>query len=355
MRLQFQSIARQVAAALRTEIEQGTWRDALPGERALAARLQVSRRTLRKALAQLRTDGVLSTRPSSATTVARRAGRAAPRTSNTVALLLPEPLEGVRPFTVLWVYRLMSLLQDRGLHLEVFSGAKYYRPNAARALHRLVRTNVACCWLLARSNRSLQTWFAESGQPALVVGTAHPGVPLASVDIDHRALCRHAAGQFARHGHATLCLMLEEIDHAGDQESELGFREGLKPGATALVCRVPRSRAAIIRELKRLLNLRTPPTGFLFSNSYTYLTVQSYLAEAGHLPPRDISLVARDVEPFLEFLHPEPAFYRISPDRMARALNAALRRVLGRDRTIFATRIMPEFVAGASLGAAPRS
>jgi DNA-binding LacI/PurR family transcriptional regulator len=355
MKVQLQNMATQVAGALRAEIERGTWRQILPGERLLAARLQVSRKTLRKALAQLRADGVLSTTPSCATVVSARKQRRTPAVSTRVALLLPEALEGARPFTVLWVNRLMSLLQDRGLQLEVFSGTKYYGPSAGRALHRLVQTNPACCWLLARSNGSLQNWFVHSGYPALVVGTAHAGVALPSVDIDHPALCRHAAGQFVRHDHTTLCLVLEQIDHAGDHESERGFREGLKGRATPIICRWPRAYAPIVRELQRLLSLTTPPTGFLFANSYTYLTVQSYLAGKGKLAPRDISLLARDAEPFLDFLHPSPALYRTSPDKMARALNTAIRRVLSGERSAFTIRIMPDFIPGASLGPAPKS
>ena len=50
---------------------------------------------------------------------------------------------------------------------------------------------------------------------------------LPSVDIDHRALCRHSAALFLRHGHRQLALFLERGGHGGDVESEQGFREGL--------------------------------------------------------------------------------------------------------------------------------
>ena len=48
----FTSLSTQVADALREKINAQTWTEWLPSERALAETLQVSRKTLRKALAQ---------------------------------------------------------------------------------------------------------------------------------------------------------------------------------------------------------------------------------------------------------------------------------------------------------------
>jgi LacI family transcriptional regulator len=50
-----------VAARIAAEIGKGTWGDWLPGERALAQSLQTSRKTIRKALAQLQRDGAIKT------------------------------------------------------------------------------------------------------------------------------------------------------------------------------------------------------------------------------------------------------------------------------------------------------
>lgn len=354
MPLKFQSIAAQAAQAIRAEIEHGTWGRHLPGERQLAERFQVSRKTVRKALAELRTAGVLRTERSRGSQLAPRRGlRRAPNPR--VALLLPEPLERSRPFTALWVTHLMSLLQAAGHPLQIFHGAKYYGVSGARSLVRLTSTHSARCWIVARSNRSVQQWFAASGRPALICGSAHPGVALPSVDVDHRALCRHSASLFLRHGHRRLALFLEHGGHGGDVESEQGFRAGLASTGTAaepLVCTPERNAASIIRELRRLLALPDPPTGLLLSNSYSYLTVMSYLASLGRRVPHDMSVVSRDEETFLRFLHPTPTYYSTPPAKFARALHQALRRILDGDRSPFAIRIMPDLVKGESVGPA---
>jgi len=355
MPLQFQTIASQVAAAVRDGIARRTWVDALPGERQLAERFQVSRKTIRRALAELREAGLLDTRRNrgSCITAPRGRRRAA---GAALALLLPQPLEASRPYTALWVAHLLTLLQAGGAPLRLFHGAKYFGHDAARSLARLTRENSARAWIVGGSNLPLQRWFAASGVPAIIAGSAHAGVALPSVDTDHRALCRHSAALLLRQGHRRLALFLEHGGHAGDAESEQGFREGLagaRGAAEPLVCFPERSAPSIIREIRRLLALPRPPTGWLVSNSYAYLTVQSYLASVGLRVPADVSVVSRDEERFLRFLHPVPTFYSTRPARFAQVLHQGLRRVLAGDPSAFALRIMPDLVPGGSVGPAP--
>jgi DNA-binding LacI/PurR family transcriptional regulator len=353
MALEFRSIAAQVADALCAEIGDRVWTGMLPGERALAEKYQVSRKTLRKALAHLREQGLVTTGRSRGSEVclARRRRRVA--TSPRIALLLPEPLEASRPYTSLWVNRLMVLLHDIGHPLEIHTGSKFYGQHAGRSLSRLCAAHPSRCWLIARSNRALQEWFVSSGVPAIITGSAHPGVRLPSVDIDHRALCRHSATLFLRHGHRRLALFLEPGGHAGDAESAAGFGEGVASKADAaepLVCMPERTPGSIIRESKRILARSDPPTGWLVSNSYSYLTVLSYFASIGLRVPHDVSVVSRDAETFLRFMHPTPTYYSTAPTRYARAVHQAVKRVLAGVMDPFSIRIMPDLVPGSSVG-----
>jgi LacI family transcriptional regulator len=248
----------------------------------------------------------------------------------------------------------MVLLHEMGHPLEIITGSKYYSPHAGRSLSRLCATHPSVCWLIARSNRALQEWFAANGVPAIVTGSAHPGVRLPSVDIDHRALCRHSAALFLRHGHRRLALFLEAGGHAGDAESAAGFSEGVASAPDApepLVCMPERTPASIIRESKRLLARPDRPTGWLVSNSYSYLTVLSYFASIGLRVPHDISVVSRDEETFLRFMHPTPTYYSTKPTRYAQAVHQAIKRVLSGVTDPFTIRIMPDLIPGSSVGA----
>lgn len=353
MQIQLKTMAAQVATALRAEVLRGTWRSTLPGERQLAERLQVSRKTLRKALAALRSEGFLTTLPNRASMIAaRRKGNSAATTTR-IALLLPDSLEGSRPFTILWVNRLMSLLQDRGLQLEIFTGSNFYGPNPSSRLSRLTRANPARCWLLARSTLPMQRWFSESGLTALICGSAHDHVALPSVDIDHRALCHHAASTLLRAGHQRMAVFFEAANNAGDAESRDGFTDGLRAGGVEtpppIIVRVERQPTMVAREMKRMLALPHPPTAMLLFHSETYLTVSGYLGHVGVRVPRDVSLICRDEEPFLKFVYPAPARYEVRAGQFAAKLSQALKRIDEGERSHFCIRIMPTFVRGESL------
>lgn len=349
----FQSISAQVADTLRQELQSGTWTNQLPGERRLSERLGVSRKTLRKALAMLRAEGMLQTRGNRTSPLVQVKGAATGRQVKRVALLIPEPMEQARPFTVLWVNHLMGLLHNADMSLEIVAGWKYFGSRATHSLQKLLSQHPARCWLLARSHRPMQQWFAGCGARALVAGSTHEGVDLPSVDIDHHALCRHAALTFIRQGHRKLALFLEKAGHGGDIDSERGFIDGVRQqedAAPPLICRPGKGTAAIIRELKRVQTMHSPPTGYLLSNSLSYLTVQSYLASQGLRVPQDVSLISRDEEPFLTYLHPEPTRYAIAPVKFAMSLFQAIKRVVGHGvLKRFDIRIMPDFIKGGSI------
>jgi len=99
-----------------------------------------------------------------------------------------------------------------------------------------------------------------------------------------------------------------------------------------------------------LMALPEPPTAFVLSNSFSYLTAASYLASLGKRIPEDISLISRDQEPFLEHLHPLPSRYYYSPLKFSRAMFHALEEAM-RQRKKFLSRVrnMPDFLSGESV------
>lgn len=357
MQLKFRSFSEQVSEILRQEIRTGTWKEILPGERILAARLQVSRKTLRRALAELRKEGLVATKSGRSTLIRRRSGQQANKTR--VALLLPAPLEVARPFTILWVNRLMALLQDRGLYLDIIHGPQYYGPKVAQPLGRLTASHPARAWILAGSVIAMQEWFEESEIPTVLSGSPHHGIDLPSVDLDHKAQCRHAATVFLRAGHRNLALFLDRGGRAGDVESSDGFSEGAAGQARVTVMPIAKSGPSggtepLIRTVRRLLAMKPRPTGWLLANAAHYLTVVSYLGSLGLKVPDDVSLISRDEEPFLRHLHPLPTHYSTSPVRFAKQLNRALQRLESGSMDAFSLRIIPDLAAGRSV-APPKS
>ncbi len=354
----FASLTAQVAAALREEIDRGVWSEWLPGERTLTETLQVSRKTLRKALAQLQREG----RVESVHGLGNRIVATASATSSdspsepVVALLTPDPLERMRPYTSLWVNHLKTLLIEKGARLRAFDGRKFFTRHPAKGLEKLLSQQPAACWLLANSTEATQQWFSDRAIPCVVAGSCHPGVDLPQADLDHYALCRHAAGVLLGAGHRRVALLNERSGRAGDLESEAGFIAGVRESphgdALPLVIHHEHSPASLGKVVHRLLEMPSPPTALLLSNAASYLTVTSVLAQRGLRVPRDVSVVSRDDEPFLEFLVPPPTRYATNPHAFAKRLLKPLLQLLAGETVVpRSTRILPAYTKGGSLGA----
>ncbi|MDR1012146.1 MAG: substrate-binding domain-containing protein [Opitutaceae bacterium] len=353
----FISLPVQVADALRQGIGQGAWKEWLPGERALGETFQVSRKTLRKALAQLREEGIVRAEHGLGNRiVAPGAGRARKADAERiVALLTPDPIEHMRPHTLLWINRLKSLLIENGAKLLAFDGHKYFGRQPGNALKKLVAQQSASCWLLANSTKTAQRWFCERKLPCVVAGSCHTGIDLPYVDLDHYALCRHAAGVLLAAGHVRVALLNGCSGRAGDMESEAGFVAGVRESrrtaaAPPLVLYHDHSATSLARAVTRLLDMPDPPTAVLVSNSASYLTVVSVLAQRGLRVPADMSVVSRDDEPFLSFLLPTPSRYTANPHVFAKKILKPLKQILhGESVSPRSTRIIPDYNKGGSL------
>jgi LacI family transcriptional regulator len=214
------TLASQMADILRHGIQQGLWSDCLPGERALCERYQICRKTLRAALDQLRRERLIWPRHGWGSIILSQPGkRAVPRQSRDIGLLSPEPLMRLRPAQTLWIDELRAMLSERGCRLHVFHGAQYFRPTPAPALQRLTTLHPHACRILTLSHAAIQGWFAHNGLKCVVAGSVPPGLDLPYRDLDHRAICRHAAGVLLGLGHRKLALVIAKSQLAGDLES----------------------------------------------------------------------------------------------------------------------------------------
>ncbi len=358
---QRQPLVAQTIAYLTAEINRGKWTTWLPSERLLCDMLQVSRNTLRAALAQMKRDGsIQAVHGAGNRIVATRTGEGRTLRSHDVAFLTPEPLERLRPTMTLWIDELRALLNERGCRVHLFHGSQYFRAKPGAALKKLVAQNVHGCWILALSNESVQRWFEANGVPCVVAGSIYAGLNLPFRDLDHRAMCRHAAGMMLSLGHRKVAFVIQRSRRAGDVESELGFIEGVRQSphgdAEPLVISHDATVASISHVLRRLMAQKNPPTAILVANPYHYLTVISRLMQAGWQVPKQVSVICRDEDPFLSFLVPAPACYMTSPHLMAKTLLRPVLEVLENNVTMQrAVKIMPEFIRGESIGPAPTS
>jgi len=350
------SLVSQTAAYLKAEIDNGSWGEWLPGERALCENLQVSRNTLRSALAQLKRDRIIRSVHGSGNQIAVKPQNKPPGLqSHDVAFLTPDPLEQLRPTQTLWIDELRAMLSERGCRLHVFHGRQYFRTNPGPALEKLIKQNPHGCWVLILSNEKTQRWFEQNRVPCIVAGSVYAGVDLPFRDIDHRAMCRHAAGVMLAAGHTKVALVIQRSRRAGDLASEAGFVEGVRQSsradASAVICPHDATVTGICNALRRLMEQRPAPTALLVANPNHYLSIVSRLGQMGRRVPSDVSLVSRDEDPFLSYLLPNPTRYVTNAHTLAKSLLRPVIELLeGGVITHRAIRIMPSFLRGDSLG-----
>ncbi len=354
------SLAAQAVAILRDDIRSGAWSRWLPGEHQLCARLQISRVTLRAALAQLQREGLLKSRQGQRreimleTAVESRAAE-----STLVVLLAPVPLEAMDRFALYWAEELRGRLSEAGYHMEVHHRRACYGARPEPAIETMVHRLDPAGWILYQSTVPMQQWFSKSALPCVLIGSCHAGVRLPSVDLDYRAACRHAGGLFLARGHRHVALLNPDSGLAGDRESEVGFLEATQapkgPTAEAIVCNHSGTLDDISRHVDILLRRASRPTGLLVSRAQHVLTVLGHLGRRGVRVPQDVSLISRDDESFLQHVVPTVARYFASPTRIANTVSRLVLELL-RGGAIPARdhRLIPQFVPGESLAAVPQ-
>ena len=352
---QRQSVMVQISSYLQQQIADGVWSEWLPTERRLAESLQVSRNTLRCALRQLERAGVIHpVHGMGNQIITKPAVKRPPRRERMVALLAPESLEHVRPAQALMIDELRELLIEHKCRLQVLHGKQYFRASPAKALQKLLRQHPAECWLLLRASSATQVWFSKQPVPVVIAGSPDLKIDLPFVDIEYRALCRHAAGTLLAQGHRRIALVAEKTNRGGDLASELGFMEGVRKspheGAEPLIAWHQPSVNSVCAAVRRLMRNPPFPTALLVANPLFYLTVTSRLAQLGFKIPGDVSVLSRDDDPFLSFIVPSPARYVIPPHLFAKKL---LRPILEAvDSGAIGTRavnITPELIPGDSI------
>lgn len=346
------SLVTQTATLLREEIAAGRWTHWLPGEHELRKQLHVSRTTLRGALSQLHRQGIIRCQQGRRREILLRKAPAKKVQSQRVVLLMPELTQG-RLFRAFLIDRLREHLAEEGYFLETHVSRVPYRARSPRDMEQLAAMLRPAGWVLMGATEPLQKWFVEHRLPCVIAGTPYGDIQLPSVDVDYNAVCRHAVGQFVAHGHRQIVLLNPHPGGAGEAVTEAGFREVVAQfkarGVEASVVRHDGTLENICARLDALRARRPAPTAFLVSRARHALTVLCHLSQNGLRVPKDVAIISRDDELFLEDVVPTMARYSNLPGAFAAKLSRTVVAMLRGDGRPYAHKIMPKFIPGRTL------
>lgn len=358
------SLVDQVADALRHELDRAQWSTQLPGEHQLAATLQVSRSTVRQALQLLHREGRVAVkrgsrwRPVRPARVRRTAGGPkAPGTAaggaKVVAMISSLPSAEQSWSSILIRDELRAQLQRAGLELQTHVLAQRSPRSGGAALRRLLAHTRAAAWVLASCSEAVQRHFERVALPALVLGSAHPGVALPAFRIDLGAALRHALGTLHRHGHRQIALLLPRSPFAGTREVAASLAEAAPwlrtHGMSVAVREHESATSGVGSAIGSLLASQVRPTAVIVMLPGDALSALGHLHARGVRVPETLSLVCLFDDPYLARLTPALARYACDPAVFVRRLARPLIRLVRSGVRPSSLAVVPEFIRGGTL------
>lgn len=356
------TLVSQAAEFIRAGLDSGRWAEVLPSEAELCRELGVSRGTLRSALKVLfdqerLVPGGRGGRHAIAEAGSRR-GRGKPADSgDLVRVLSPQPRFIVAGITQIIFQTVSESLGRAGLHLEFEHHKGLWNLRRPRALlEKITAQPDTAAWLLYRSTKEVQEWFADSGIPAVVIGGKFPGVALSHAEFDLVAASRHAAGVFASRGHRRMVFLSVKNATAGDHASGEAFlAAAAAAGARAEVGVFDDTIPGLCRLLDGFLLAQPVPTAyFVACPNHVHATV-GHLTRRGYPVPSAAAVISRMDALLLAESIPSIARYRMDAERLGRgAARLVLRAVSGEGKEAARGHVvMPEFVDGETAGGPP--
>lgn len=291
-----QAYFEQVKDLLRKNILSGRYKaDALiPDERSLAAELRISRMTVRRAILELTSEGLLTRIRGRGTFV--RGSFAPQRKKSRGKVALISAFDRMTPSTFFY-YRLLH---------GIYEGAE--RESISLTLRQVTKPLDGFVAGL-RGDTSLQglivagfddvdfvRLLAAIKVPTVLVDTVPTDPPLFD-EVNHRSesSVTTAVRSLLHLGHRKIGLLTIEVPGAFTREREDGYRRALQsyniPVRDELIYRISFSETAAYAEVHRILQSPAPPTALFCISDELALAAIAAVKDLGLRVPRDISVI----------------------------------------------------------------
>ncbi|BCU78080.1 GntR family transcriptional regulator [Luteolibacter sp. LG18] len=348
------SIHDQLVALLREGILGSRWKNHLSSEAELCREFQVSRVTVRKALAQLAAERWITLggrgRPH---VIHKRPRKPARSEARTIRMLTPYAPASMGSIDYTLHETISEIISASGYRVEIEVHPRLFEDRLPKKLSQLTSLPDTAAWVLFYATEPIQKWFANCGTPVVVAGRVYDGLPLPGIYSDIVAAARHAAGLLHTRGHRDLVYIQANHTSLNDHiAAETVLAEAGRLGIRARVATYETGPETMSRAVRNLLATRPNPTAYLCAAPEMALTLLCHLLASGIKVPAQASVISLWDDNFLAHTHPAIARYHTSGKSLGRHIGRMLLDLMrhgpGKARNIPVT---PEFIPGGTLGA----
>jgi DNA-binding LacI/PurR family transcriptional regulator/biotin operon repressor len=318
--LRILTATEQLAAHLRKELIQGTWRDFMPGELQLAAQLGVGRDTVKEALKLLEKEGLLIPQ---GVGKQRRIGLKKEDVGTPtlrIEILLYESLDRKTDY----FGELKHRIHDAG-HIANFSSKTLTGMGMdVKRVARFVESTTADAWIVVAGSGDVLQWFSNRKSPCFALYGRPIGLSLPCTFPKKTPALIEAVRFLIAKGHQRIVMLSREERRKPEPRFlERIFLSELEANGIATGnYNLPdwqENATGLNRALDKLFQ-HTPPTALIVGQPPIFLAVRQYLAQRGILVPRDVSMICTDPDPSFEWYEPQISHIHWDSEPMLRRM-----------------------------------
>ena len=301
----FSSLTDQVTELIRQGMEEGRWRETLPGRESLAEELGCSHWTIEAAMQRLSKEGFL---------VSQGPGRkrrilltkASPRqTSMRVKILLYEGWDRQSDYLL----SLLSRLHDEGHEAEFTSKTMEDLGMNVNRIARYVTKAEADAWIVIAGSAEVLQWFSAQDFPTFGLFGRLQEVSLPSFAVSKIDALRDLVDHLVDIGHKRIVMIVrEERRKPKPGRVEQSFLKRLnEKGIPTGAYNLPDwgdSPEELGRAIDSLFK-HTPPTALVIAQPQIFLAVMQHLSRLKISAPQDVSLACTDTSSDFSWFVPE--------------------------------------------------
>lgn len=350
--LRILTATEQLAAYLRKQLIQGTWRELMPGELQLAAQLGVGRDTVKEALKLMEKEGLLvSQGVGKQRRITLRQEDVGTPTLR-IEILLYEELDRKVDYFVDLKHR----LRDEG-HIANFSSKTLTGLGMdVKRVSRFVENTTADAWIVVAGSGDVLKWFSDRQSPCFALYGRSIKLPLPRTYPKKSPALIKAIRLLIAQGHQRIVMLSrEERRKPAPGFLERVFLNELEAhGIATGNYHLPdwqESASGLNRAIDKLFQ-HTPPTALIVGQPPIFLALRQQLAERGILVPRDVSMICTDPDPGFEWYEPRISHIRWDTEPILRRVLQWVDNVAHRREDLKVTSSNATFVEGGTIGTA---